>query len=117
MHVFIQIICFVCLILLEKNTFWVLIKNVYSNEYPQCMFLWRNKKNYHLDNFSAYLELRWLLFFSGRPEDIFIKTLIKKSHKQRMTTKAKFRQKYDLVSTLQLLYNTIVLIQSITMLA
>ncbi|XP_053404573.1 uncharacterized protein LOC123536677 isoform X2 [Mercenaria mercenaria] len=32
----------------------------------------------------------------GRPEDIFIKTLIKKSHKQRMVTKAKFRQKYDL---------------------
>ncbi|XP_060594031.1 uncharacterized protein LOC132748437 isoform X2 [Ruditapes philippinarum] len=32
----------------------------------------------------------------GRPEDIFIKTLIKKSHKQRMATKAKFRQKYDL---------------------
>ncbi|XP_060565934.1 annexin A13-like, partial [Ruditapes philippinarum] len=31
-----------------------------------------------------------------RPEDIFIKTLIKKSHKQRMATKAKFRQKYDL---------------------
>ncbi|WAR20423.1 ANX13-like protein [Mya arenaria] len=32
----------------------------------------------------------------GRPEDIFIKTLVKKSHKQRMTTKAKFREKYDL---------------------
>ena len=38
------------------------------------------------------------VLYSGKPEDIFIKTLIKKSHKQRMTTKAKFRQKYDLVS-------------------
>lgn len=32
----------------------------------------------------------------GRPEDIFIKTLIKKTHKQRMATKTKFRRKYDL---------------------
>ncbi|KAL4238967.1 Annexin A11 [Mactra antiquata] len=32
----------------------------------------------------------------GRPDDVVIKTLIKKTHKQRMVTKSKFRQKYDL---------------------
>ncbi|KAH3845817.1 hypothetical protein DPMN_088107 [Dreissena polymorpha] len=32
----------------------------------------------------------------GRPEDIFIKTLIKKTHKQRMATKEKFKEKYEL---------------------
>ena len=59
---------------------------------------------------GSFLSLQWLYVllisllqlvisnFVGRPEDIFIKTLIKKTHKQRMATKTKFRQKYDLVS-------------------